>query len=176
MKLAARFQALSHAVAWFLQMIAGAVLVLTAICVTLNATLRYGFHKDIALLTEAGGYIFLFVVFFGLAAAFVAGSHVSIEILSLVAPKRLARFMYDIVVPLVSMVFVGAVLYAGAVIAQRYYLTGRLTDGSVPLPFWWFIAIVPIGCVAMELSLLSHVFENLRKWKQTPASSSKSTR
>lgn len=162
----ARFRAAIERLAHALQMTAGIVLLLAAIGVTANALLRYGFHRDIAVLTEQGGFLFLFVVFFGLAATFAAGSHISVELLSAIAPHKVARFAYDVVVPVLSMIFVGTVLVTGAMITQRYFVTGRLTMGSVQIPFWLFVAIVPIGCIAMELTLLSRLMDGLHAWNR----------
>lgn len=162
MSVVARFQKAVHRTASTLQMIAGIVILVTAIGVTLNAFARYGFGRDIAILTEAGGYVFLFVIFFGLAGAFVAGSHISVEILSLLAPKRVAAFMYDIVVPVLSIAFVGVVLFAGVLMTLRFYHSGKMTIGMFPMPFWIFMAIVPVGCAVMELALISSLIDNLR--------------
>ena len=163
MKPLARFQTLIQHGASILQIIAGFVIFLSAVGVTLNAIARYGLGRDIALITEMGGFIFLFVVFFGLAAAFAAGSHVTVEILSVIASKKVARFMYRIFVPIISMIFVGTLLVTGFIMTQRFYGSGRLTIGNNPMPFWIFMAIVPVGCVAMEFSLLSYLIDGLKK-------------
>ena len=98
-----------------LQIMAGIVIFVTAVGVTLNAIARYGLGRNMAILTEAGGYIFLIVVFFGLAATFKAGSHVSVDILSTIAPKKFVKLMYNVFVPFISMIFVGVVLISGLV-------------------------------------------------------------
>ena len=172
MNATARLQAIIHWLARVLQMVAGIALLATAIGVTVNALMRYGLHRDIPVITEEGGFLFLFVVFFGLAATLAAGSHISVEVLAAIAPRRFARFMYDVVVPILSMIFVAVVMVAGAIVTHRYFASGRMTMGSTPLPFWMFIAIVPIGCVAMELSLLSQLIDGIRSWRRSGGRSS----
>ncbi|GEM_PF-1018386 len=145
-----------------LQLLAGAMIFATAIGVTLNAIVRYGLGRNIAILTEAGGFIFLFVVFSGLAATLIAGSHVSVDILSAIAPKRFVNLMYKFIVPLISMVFVGVVLISGLIMTQRYFIGERVTTGIVPIPLWIIMSIVPIGCLVMELALLSLLIDEVR--------------
>jgi TRAP-type C4-dicarboxylate transport system permease small subunit len=171
MNLLARFQKAVNAGAHALQMIAGVAIFLTSVAVTVNAVARYGLNRDIAILTEAGGFMFLLVIFFGLAGTFAAGSHVSVEILSVIVPKRIARFMYDIVVPILAMVFIAVLLVAGTMMTLRFYANGRMTIGMFPLPFWVFMAIVPIGCVAMELALVSSLIDGLRRLTRAGKSS-----
>ncbi len=129
--------------------------------------LRYGFHRDIPVLSGSRADLsFCSWSFSGLRPHCAAGSHVSVEILAAIAPRRIAQFMYDIVVPLISMIFVGTVMVAGAIMVQRYFVSGRMTLGSMPMPFWILIAIVPVGCVAMELSLLSQLIDGVRNWRR----------
>jgi TRAP-type C4-dicarboxylate transport system permease small subunit len=163
MKLISRFQSAVQSGVSILQVLAGITIFATAIGVTLNAIARYAFGRNITILTEAGGFIFLFVVFFGLAATFVAGSHVSVDILSAIAPKKFARLMDKVVVPLISMIFVGAILMAGLTMMQRFFEDGRVTTGTFPIPLWLIMAIVPVGCLAMELALLSRLIEETRR-------------
>lgn len=162
MKPAARFRESLETAAAAMQMVAGAVIFVTAVAVSLNALARYVLSRDIALVSEAGGFVFLIVIFLGLAGTFLAGSHVSIELLSVVAPARIARWVARILVPILSLLFVTALMVTSAIMTVRYFNTGRMTIGLFPMPFWIFMAVVPIGSLMLNLVLLSIIVDRLR--------------
>jgi TRAP-type C4-dicarboxylate transport system permease small subunit len=158
----ARFRAAVERIAAAFQMVAGVIILATAIGVSVNALARYGLSKDIPFVTEAGGYVFLFVIFLGLAGTFLAGSHIAVELLSLFVPRRVAIRFEEIIIPILSIAFLTVLIIASTVMTMRYYESGRLTVGLVPMPFWIFMAVVPIGSLVLEILLISIVYERLR--------------
>lgn len=158
----ARLRSAIERIAAVFQMVAGVIILATAIGVSVNALARYGLAKDIPFVTEAGGYVFLFVIFLGLAGTFLAGSHIAVELLSLFVPRRQAIRFEQIVIPILSIAFLTVLIIASTIMTMRYYESGRLTVGLVPMPFWIFMAVVPIGSMVLEILMISMVYERLR--------------
>jgi len=145
-----------------LQMVAGLVILLTAFGVTANALARFAFSRDISLITEFGGFVFLVVIFLGLAGTFLAGSHVSVELLSFIAPERFARWFEAVAVPVLWLIFTTVLLIVSALMTLRYFNSGRVTIGFYPLPYWMLMAVVPLGALTLDLVLLRLVIARLR--------------
>ncbi|WP_127107917.1 TRAP transporter small permease subunit [Pararhodobacter zhoushanensis] len=145
-----------------LQMLAGLVILVTAAGVTLNALARFAFSRDLSLISELGGFVFLVVIFLGLAATFLSGSHVSVELLSLVVPERFSRWFETTVVPVLCFIFVTALLVTSTMMTLRYFHSGRVTIGHYPLPYWAIIAVVPIGTLMLDLVLIRLIILRLR--------------
>lgn len=58
MRPAARFARIVQRIAGVFHYVAGAIILTAAVGVTINAIARYGFSRDVALITEAGGFVF----------------------------------------------------------------------------------------------------------------------
>ncbi len=159
----ARFRRAVERIASVLQQLAGVIILVTAIGVSINALARYGLSKDIAFVTEVGGFVFLFVIFLGLAGTFLAGSHISVELLSLFVSSRIARWVQEVVVPIISVAFLTVLVVAATDMTLRYYEAGRLTVGLVPMPFWLFMAVVPVGALVLDVLLLIVIYHRLRE-------------
>lgn len=157
----ARFRVAIERIAAALQVVAGLIILATAIGVSVNALARYGLSKDIPFVTEAGGYVFLFVIFLGLAGTFLAGSHISVELLSLFVSRRAVLRMEQLVIPVLSIIFLTVLMVASGAMAVRYYQSGRVTVGLVPMPFWFFMAVVPVGSLVLDTLLVAMVWERL---------------
>ena len=145
-----------------LQMVAGLVILTTAAGVTVNALARFVFSKDLSLITELGGFVFLVVIFLGLAATFLSGAHVSVELLSFIVPERFARWFADIAVPVLSLVFVTALLVTSSMMTWRYFNSGRVTIGHYPIPYWSIMIVVPLGTLMLDLVLIRLIVARLR--------------
>ncbi|MCB1387628.1 MAG: TRAP transporter small permease [Rhodobacteraceae bacterium] len=145
-----------------LQMAAGLVILITALAVTVNALARYTLSRDIALITEFGGFVFLVVIFLGLAGTFLAGSHVSVELLSAIAPERFARWFEAIAIPALCFVFTTVLVVVSAMMTMRYYASGRVTIGFYPLPYWLLMSVVPLGSLVLDLVLMRLLVARLR--------------
>jgi len=159
---AARFREAVVGAARGLELVAGWILLIVAIGVTANAIARYGFGTDLAIVTETGGFVFLIVTFLALTSAYFAGQHVSVEMLELVGSKRFVSFMYGYVIPFLSLVFMVSMTVASLIMTMRYFKTGRVTIGMNPMPYWMFMAVVPLGSGLFSLAIVSDLIERFR--------------
>lgn len=140
-----------------LQYAAGGVILFAAIGVTINAIARYGFGRDVAFITEMGGFVFLFVIFLGLAGTFYAGGHVAVELLETLFSKAYADWARRRLIPWLSLAFAIVLTVTGTIMTFRYFDTGRLTIGLMPMPFWIFMAVVPLGSAMLSLALVAQI-------------------
>lgn len=158
--MAARFSRAVSKAAGVLQALAGGIILVAAICVTINAIARYGFGRDVAFISELGGFVFLYVIFLGLAGTFYAGGHVAVELLEALFSRRHAEIARRFVIPWLSLAFALVLMIAGAVMTWRYFQTGRMTIGLFPIPFWVLMAVVPVGSLMMSLAIVARVVDS----------------
>jgi TRAP-type C4-dicarboxylate transport system permease small subunit len=160
---AARFSRAIRNTAGALQFVAGGTILIAAIGVTVNAIARYGFGRDVAFITEVGGFVFLYVIFLGLAGTFYAGGHVAVELLEALFSKTYADWARRRLIPWLSLAFALVLMVTGAIMTFRYFQTGRLTIGLVPMPFWIFMAVVPLGSLLLSLALIARIISPERE-------------
>lgn len=157
--MAACFSRAVRKAAGVLQALAGGIILVSAIGVTINAIARYGFDRDVAFISELGGFVFLYVIFLGLAGTFYAGGHVAVELLEALFSRRHAEVARRHVIPWLSLAFALVLMTTGAVMTWRYFQTGRMTIGLFPIPFWVLMAVVPVGSLMMSLAILARVVD-----------------
>ncbi|MBI1621663.1 TRAP transporter small permease [Aquamicrobium zhengzhouense] len=162
MNLNSRFRGTIGALSSFMEQVGGWILLIVAIGVTINAFARYGFGADLALITEAGGFVFLVVTFLGLAGAYIAGQHVAVEILEVIGNKRFVQVMQHYVIPVISVIFMALLVIMTTMMTMRYFNTGRVTLGRYPMPFWIFMAVIPLGSLIYVFVLLSDLISRVR--------------
>lgn len=162
MSLAVRFRKSVVGTARALEFVAGVIVLIVAVAVTVNAIARYGFGRDLAIITEAGGFVFLVVTFLALAGTYLVGQHVAVEMLELVGSRRFVDRMYNVIIPAVSLVFMLALTVTTLLMTLRYYHNGRVTLGMYAMPFWVFMAVVPLGSFLMSLAIVSDLIERFR--------------
>lgn len=161
MSLTVLFRKAIEKAAGSLELLAGWIVLIVAVGVTLNAIARYGFGIDLAVVTETGGFVFLIVTFLALTSTYFAGQHVSVELLDLVGSKRFVELMHTYVIPLLSLLFMVSMTVASAIMTVRYFNNGRMTVGLHPMPFWIFMAVVPVGSALFCLALLSDLVDSI---------------
>lgn len=113
---------------------------------------RYFFGRPFVWQEEVQLWCFLWVVFFGSGVAFRTGSHVAIEILVDLFPRRLALAVEALGL-LCGVGIIGFLGYQGCRLVSQFAHTGRVTNVlSIPLPLIY--AAVPIGCALLLINLV----------------------
>ncbi len=111
---------------------------------------RYVFHHSLSWSEEVGRYIFVWISFLGMAAAFKAGSHVALDLLIKylrgVSRKTLELINGALVVVLSSALFAGGV--------KLFFLGMRQKSPALKLPMNWVYIVVPVsGLILLYFAL-----------------------
>lgn len=139
-----------HVAAW--------LLVATMLAIVFNAGLRYLFGGGIDLVIELAGYIFTWLIFLSIAGTFLAGGHVTVELLTENLPERARRILYRYVVPPICIVYVAMIGWAGGRETWSLFQSGEVSIGFNPFLLWPMLMIVPIGCTLLVIALVAILF------------------
>jgi TRAP-type C4-dicarboxylate transport system permease small subunit len=114
---------------------------------------RFLFNSPIRGTTEISEYLLVAIAFLSLGYAQLKGTHVTVETLVILLPKRV-RTILNIIFSLVAMTFFVVMTLQ---IAERAYLDWvnkiLLSRTTVRLPVWWPSFLAALGCALLVISL-----------------------
>ncbi len=111
---------------------------------------RYVFHHSLTWSEEVGRYIFVWISFLGMAAAFKAGSHVALDLLVKYL-KGFSRKTLEMVNGALVVVLSSAIMYSGI---KLFYLGMRQKSPALKLPMHWVYIVVPVsGAILLYFAL-----------------------
>lgn len=111
---------------------------------------RYVFHHSLTWSEEVGRYIFVWISFLGLAAAFKAGAHVSLDLLVRYL-KGVSRKSLELVNGALIVVLSSAILISGI---KLFFLGMRQKSPALKLPMHWVYIVVPVsGLILLYFAL-----------------------
>ena len=118
---------------------------------------RYLMHHSLSWSEEVGRYVFVWISFLGLAAAFRSGAHVALDILSDMlapAPRRVLAIINTSFIALLA-----ATLFFGGVALMKFGMRQR--SPALDLPMYLVYVVIPISGVALGYFAVRSVWEHL---------------
>lgn len=100
---------------------------------------RYGFHHSLTWSEEVGRYIFVWISFLGMAAAFKSGAHVALDLM-LKHLQGVSRKTLELVNGTLIVVLSSAIFYSGL---KLFFLGMRQKSPALKLPMHWVYVVVP---------------------------------
>lgn len=100
---------------------------------------RYGFHHSLSWSEEVGRYIFVWISFLGLAVAFKAGTHVTLDLL-LKYLQGVSRRTLELLNGALIVILSSAIFYSGL---KLFFLGMRQKSPALKLPMHWVYIVVP---------------------------------
>jgi TRAP-type C4-dicarboxylate transport system permease small subunit len=129
-----------------------AVLLSATVVVTLlQVTFRYGLNSSLSWSEELARYLFIWIIFLGMASAARRGEHMAVTALSSILPKELLRPLAAFVI-LASIIFVAVVLYTTVLLTEN--ATSQLST-ALEVPVALVYVSAPIGATLTILHLLN---------------------
>jgi len=122
--------------------------------------LRYLFNSGIAWAEEVSRYLFVYVVFLGIAIGIHEKSHIALEILTKVVEKY--TILFKIIVWIAEIIFFGLILIYGIIFAVSSY--GYISS-LTKIRMCWVYMIVPISGGLSLLFVISDILINLNQKK-----------
>ncbi|MDO8534027.1 MAG: TRAP transporter small permease [Xanthobacteraceae bacterium] len=120
----------------------GMVLMLVLVCVEI--TKREFFNSSFLWSEEVARYLMIWSVYFGASAAVASSSHLRIDMLINMVPRRVRRVL-DIFAQVWVCAFSLAITYAGYRYVQDSFSLGFVSaDSNLPLQMGWIQLVIPI--------------------------------
>lgn len=116
----------------------------------LQVMARYAFHQSLSWSEEVGRYLFVWIAFLGLVAAFKGGNHVALDIL-LKYLRGTSLWTLRLINGVLIAILSSAIFYSGL---QLFYLGMRQKSPALKLPMHWIYIVIPIsGALLLYFSL-----------------------
>lgn len=148
------FGRLLHHVITFTAIVAGLMICMMMLQVSIDVIGRYGFNAPLpATIVFVSHYYMLFVVFLPLAVPERTDSHISVEIVTEHFPRAVQRHLRS------WLYLVGAAIYLAMARASlleamaKYGSSARLIESNLAVLIWPGYFILPVGCGLIALVL-----------------------
>lgn len=141
-----------------LAFISGVMIFLIGAFAVLEAILRGVVGMPTKWTLNLSCYMLIWIVFMSSSYAFQTHGHVLVDLfrdlMDKAAPNRVPRKIAAIIGYLVSLAFVGALLYVGWGMVAKALKYQTLTTTTIPIPLAWLQISIVIGCVLMIITLI----------------------
>jgi TRAP-type C4-dicarboxylate transport system permease small subunit len=164
MKLAGRLNALIDQTINFMRILAGILLLLVTIGVSVGVASRYFFNRPIGWLVELSSYALLYMTFMVAAWVLREEGHVSMDfVINRFSPKTqsLAQAVTSAVSALVCLI----VAFFGVIVTWDLLKTNYFTHTMLELPKWVIIAVIFVGSFFLSIEFLRRSLRFLREWR-----------
>lgn len=118
---------------------------------------RYVFNTGFSWTLELTMVLFGFMIFVGISYGVRVGSHIGVDaIVNLLPPK--AHRLVSIVAVLLSLLYVGIILYGASIYVAKMVEVGVEMD-DLPIERWKILMIMPIGYCLIGLRFLQILYK-----------------
>lgn len=132
-----------------------------ALLVFLNVVLRYGFNSGITWSEEMSRYLFLFMLFFGIAQAFRDGEHLAVDMVTRRCPPPIRKALGALSFGLMAFTLILLVKGSWTLIEININTKGPVTG----MPLWLIYA----GSLLMGLAMMMTLVFGLLRSRHTDA-------
>ncbi len=141
-------------------LLAGAMVLAITLLVSYDVGMRYLFDAPQLFVDELAGFLQVFVIFAGLAYAFVSGGHVRVDIVTarLRGPVRARLRVFTLLAGIVVLLIASWVTGSSAITAHAY---GRVSTVEL-YPLWVPMIAIPSGLLLMALAMGAAAW---RQWR-----------
>jgi TRAP-type C4-dicarboxylate transport system permease small subunit len=168
--IAARLQGIAHGVSRIGAIVGGAMLMLAAIAICVDITLRYAFSLTLGGADELSGYALAIASAWGLSWTLLSRSHIRIDTLYVRVRAR-ARAVLDIVSLVCFTYFIALVTWHGWGVLEQSWISGSHSMNELETPLvipqtLWFAGLAFFVAVALLLlvrGLAAYVTGDLAK-------------
>jgi len=162
MKLIKHLEAIFDAIVDAFAFLAGALVVLIMLFVSLDVIMRYFLNRPIFWVGELSEYALLYITFTGTAWVLKNDSHVKIDILiGWVNPKK--RNIMDLSVSIICIFICVVLTYYGVKVAWDHFVRGVYNPALMSFPKAPLLAIIPIGSFLLLIQFIRRSFTSLKK-------------
>jgi len=153
-----RLQAIAEGISRVGAIVGGALLLLAALVICVDITLRYTISKTLGGADELSGYALAIASAWGFSAALLSRSHIRIDTVYVRVRSRPARAALDVLSLLAFTLFVTLVAWHGWGVFHQSYVSDSHSQSAIEMPLvfpqgLWFAGLA--FCAAVALLLLA---------------------
>ena len=143
----------------------GAVLLLILATVLYDVLLRNAFKRAETWTFEATSYALLFVAFLAAARTLEQGGHAQIDLLRGFFSRR-GNLLAEVIVQVLSLVFVALLLWATCRETLKAYQSGWVSPSKQAIPLIYVYWIMPAGTALLMLAVLAKLCAAISEWRK----------
>jgi TRAP-type C4-dicarboxylate transport system permease small subunit len=150
-----------------MRIMAGILLVLVTVGVSVGVVSRYFFNRPIGWLVELSSYALLYITFMVAAWVLREEGHVSMDfVINRLSPR--VQFLVQAMTSAVSALVCLILTCFGVVVAWDLLKTNYFTPTMLELPKWVIIAVIFVGSFLLSIEFIGRSIRFFREWK-TPS-------
>jgi TRAP-type C4-dicarboxylate transport system permease small subunit len=142
--------------------VAGFLVLVLILLIVVDAGGRFLFNKPFRGGTEISKILLAWVFFLPFAYALIQGTHVRITLVLTHLPHRL-HLVAEVLIDLLSLVFLGLVVYASGKQFWESFIVGEVMAAPIWVPFWAAKLAVPVGCLLLAAQFSIHLVAYLQQ-------------
>lgn len=131
-------------------LLAGICLIILVSITFMGVIMRYFFSNPFVWQEEIQLWLFLWIAFFGGSVAFREKSHVEIDVIVELLPKKVQKVIQILIYALVVIVL-GYLCRKGMMMVDQFIATNKSTF-VLSIPSSLIYSVVPVGCVLMIIN------------------------
>lgn len=137
------------------------LLPIMVIIVFLGTFGRYSGLFSMAWYEEAARYIMIWMVFIGIGAGAKKNAHFVVELIYMIMPAKLHKYIHFIVLSIVLFFNVTVMILSLRLVKGLYGM--QQVSPSLGLPMWSVYSAIPIGCCLMAVRSLQYYIASLKQ-------------
>jgi C4-dicarboxylate transporter, DctQ subunit len=144
-----------------LAVLAGIILILIILCVSLDVVLRYFMKSPLLWVDELAEYGLLYITFAGTAWLLKQDGHVVVDLIdALVSPRTRSRL--DAFSSIVGVVVCSVLTYFGVLVTWSLFARRIYNPTMLEIPRGALVAVIPVGTFLLSIQFLRRLLASLR--------------
>ncbi|BAK73887.1 TRAP transporter small permease subunit [Arcobacter sp. L] len=140
------------------------LLIFLTLLILTEIFLRYFFDISTMIADEYSGYLFLALIFLGLAYTFNEGAHIRINILTSKMNKKSNKIV-DVIAGIISIIILSFALYRTILFTYDSYSMEMLSESVSETPLYLTQFVMPLGILIFILNIVVFVLKRLKNDK-----------
>lgn len=140
------------------------LLIFLTLLILTEIFLRYFFDISTMIADEYSGYLFLALIFLGLAYTFNEDSHIRINILTSKMNKKSNKII-DVIAGIISIIILSFALYRTILFTYDSYSMEMLSESVSETPLYLTQVVMPLGILIFILNIVVFVLKRLKNDK-----------
>ncbi|TCT01710.1 TRAP transporter small permease [Aquabacter spiritensis] len=139
------------------EQVGGLFLLAAVLLVFAQIVLRAGFGIGISGIYELAAFCSTFSVFLTASLGVKRNTHIRVDLLSNIVPRK-AAFALELFVQVLMLGVFLCLLYSGYLLVEESLLLGDHTTGTIEVPMWIPQLIMPVAGLLLTLRTLQRIF------------------
>ena len=121
---------------------------------------RYLFGKPTLVAVEMSAYMYVAIIFLGLAYTESISRHIQITTVTRHLPQNQQKVL-AIVISITTIIFVGWLVWFSAGPAIQYFMQGAVSKTGTHTPLWIPVSLIPLGFFLFTFQLIASLIHKL---------------